>query len=258
MKIITLLTDFGTADGYVAAMKGVLLASCPDARIVDATHAIPPRDVRAGAWALRHYWNVFPNDTVHVAVVDPGVGTSREPLLVQADGRWLVGPDNGLFSWVFKNARHWTAHRIRPGVRRPGSIGETFHGRDVFAYAAGQLAAGVPWRKLAGTPLRPFRFQWPTPKAVKNGIRGSIVHIDRFGNAITNIPIDRIAKRGKLLSIVCNNFSVNKLCISYGAVKVGRPVAFGESFWLLELAVNQGNASKSFQLSLGDSVVVRW
>ncbi len=258
MGIVTLLSDFGTGDGYVAAMKGVLLSECPSARIVDATHEVPPQDVRAGAWALRHYWRVFPKESVHVAVVDPGVGSSRKPLLIRADGRWLVGPDNGLFSWVLREARRWEAWRIAPSARRPEGMGETFHGRDVFAYVAGRLLAGMQREKLAPREVDPIRFSWPPVRKRRGGVVGEIVHIDRFGNAVSNIPASLLAGRETELMVDCGIFHAVSLCRSYAGVPEGNAAALIESSGLLELSVNCGSAADLFGIAVGDKVQVRW
>ncbi len=257
MKTITLLSDFGTADGYVAAMKGVILSACPDARIMDATHEIPPHDVRAGAWALRHYARLHPPETIHVAVVDPGVGTVRAPLLVRAGGHWLIGPDNGLFSWVLQQAGRSRAFRIRPDVHRAGAPSRTFHGRDVFAHVAGLLAAGVDWRSLVALSVRPVRWRWPTPRRAADRIAGEIVHIDRFGNAISSIPAEWIRRSGPRLVIRCNELTVSRLSKTYAAVKPGATCALEESTGLLELAVREGNAARSWRISIGDRVIVK-
>ncbi len=254
--VVTLMSDFGTADGYAAAMKGVLLSVCREVVVVDATHEIPPQDVRAGAWALRRYWNLYPKGTVHVAVVDPGVGSSRKPLLVQADGRWLLGPDNGLFSWVLREARSWTAWKIAPSTRRSGGVGETFHGRDVFAYAAGLLASGAPRERLARVEVEPIRFAWPTPRKVRGEIRGEIVHLDRFGNAVSNIPAALISWPRRSVSVECGSFRVESLSASYASARVGRPVAVVESSGLVELSLNGGSAAESFALAIGAAVRV--
>lgn len=256
MKTITLLSDFGTADGYVAAMKGVILSACPDARIIDATHEIPPHDVRAGAWALRHYALLYPPETIHVAVVDPGVGTVRAPLLVRVGGHWLIGPDNGLFSWVLQQAGRSRSFRIRPDVHRAGAPSRTFHGRDVFAHVAGLLAAGADWRSLVASPVRPVRWRWATPRRAGDRIAGEIVHVDRFGNAISNIPAEWVRRSGPRLVIRCNEFTASRLCATYADVKAGATCALEESTGLLELAVREGNAAHSCRIAVGDHVVL--
>lgn len=255
MCMITLLTDFGTADGFAAAMKGVMLAAAPDARILDASHEIPPHDVRAGAWALRHYAPLFPPETIHVAVVDPGVGSSRKALLIRADRQWFIGPDNGLFSWVLREARSARAFVLRSDLRRVRAVGSTFDGRDLFAVAAGALASGKAWRSLVSGSTRPMRFSWPTPKSMPNGIRGKIIHIDRFGNAISNIPTARIPANGQI-EISCNHLKIREIKRTYSEACRGEAIAVCESTGLLEIAVVEGNASIQHQISIGDAVIV--
>src|SRR5919202_2348199 len=144
--LVTLLTDFGTADGYVAEMKGVILTRAPEAEVVDVTHDIPAQDVESGRLAVARYWRRFPEGTVHVAVVDPGVGSPRAALAVESDGRWLVGPDNGLLSPALL-----VAGARAVALRVPAGASPTFHGRDVFAPAAAELALGTPLDTL-GSP----------------------------------------------------------------------------------------------------------
>lgn len=258
MAIITLLTDFGSSDGYVAAMKGVLASTAPGASVVDASHDIPPYDVRSGAWALRTYWRFFPAGTVHVAVVDPGVGSSRCALLVRADGRFLLGPDNGLFSWVYQQAGRWNAFALRSAVLRPGAMGQTFHGRDIFAYAAGLLAAGTDWRALVlGPAHKPTRFKWPGQRQRGNRLWGEVVHIDRFGNALTSIPMEALGEKTAVF-IRCNNLELKRIHETYNAVPAQRPIAHPDSSGLLELSINEGNAAKSYGISIGSRVVIEF
>ncbi len=256
MKIITLMTDFGTTDGYVAAMKGVIFDACPRAQVVDAVHDIPAHDIRAGAWALRHYWKLFPEETIHVAIVDPGVGSARHPLMARADGRWLIGPDNGVFSWALRESRRFEAWTLSPAIRRRLAVGHTFHGRDVFAFAAGMLASGVSPSALAGKPIAPMRFDWPLPIKGRSSIRGTVIHIDRFGNAVTNIPAPTIARLGPNLSIACESFRTRGFGRIYADVSVGKQVALMESTGLLELAIREGSASEQCGIKLGSRVIV--
>ncbi|MCZ7590647.1 MAG: SAM-dependent chlorinase/fluorinase [Kiritimatiellae bacterium] len=258
MKIVTFLTDFGTVDGYVAAMKGVVVEACPSVQLVDTSHDVPPQNIRAGAWTLRYYWNLFPKGTIHVAVVDPGVGSRRKPLLVNADGRWLIGPDNGLFSWVFETAQRWRAYRIRPTVLRPDAVGQTFQGRDIFAYAAGLLAAGASRKDLADSVVKPIRFDWPKPNIRRRRILGEIIHVDRFGNVISNIPVERVDNNSQTLLISCNQLQIKKLSQFYTSAPGGSTLALCGSSGLLELSVNQGNVAELYGISLGDAVEVRW
>src|SRR5215208_6038977 len=186
--IITLLTDFGTADGYVAEIKGVLASTAPDAVVVDLSHDIPPQDIECARLAVARYWRRFPSGTVHVVVVDPGVGSARAPLAVSSDDRFLVGPDNGVLS----------PSLLAAGARAvvlpvPATASPTFHGRDVFAPAAASLAIGTPLDIVGRAFAEPVIRRTPEARRAQDGsVIGEVIAIDRFGNAITNL----IAPRG--------------------------------------------------------------
>jgi len=186
--LITLLTDFGTADYFVGAMKGVILSMNADARIVDITHEIPPQDIRAGAFTLSVVSQTFPSGTIHVAVVDPGVGSERRPILVSGGNQFFVGPDNGLFSFVYeREAAARVFHLTNEDYfRQP--VSATFHGRDVFAAVAGALSKGISPEQL-GVEIKDYvRLTMLKPKRMgTQTIEASIIHIDRFGNCVTNL-----------------------------------------------------------------------
>ena len=258
-KIITLLTDFGTRDGYAASMKGVMLAAAPAAVVVDATHEIASQDVASAAYVLAQYWNFYPEGTVHVAVVDPGVGMDRQALLVEADERILLAPDNGLLALVAATARRVKARVIRPGVGRSGWISSTFHGRDVFAWVAGKLAAGEiqpgdvsdPARVMAGLP-------WPSVETGPEELRGTIIYIDQFGNLITNITRPHLVSTGwSAFSVTAGETEVGSLLRTYGEAVIGDPVALLGSLDHLEVAVRNGSAAASLGLTRGDPVIIR-
>lgn len=253
---ITLLTDFGESDGYVAAMKGVIAALAPHARVADAAHAIPRGDIAAGAWVLSQYWNWWPPGTIHVAVVDPGVGTDRAPLLAQADDRWIVAPDNGLLSGVASEARDFRAWRLMiTGEDR--EISSTFHGRDVFAVAAARLAKGQSWRRLAGERIEIGRLaEWREPTRRPDGVVvGAILHVDRFGNAITNLRPADLPPGG--WTLCAGRFHARFLHRTYGDVAPSRPLVYIGSSGRLELAVRDGSAAARFGLRRGGPVSVR-
>ncbi len=188
MPIITLLTDFGTLDHFVGAMKGVILSAHPSATIVDITHDVPPQDIHAAAFNLLASYQDFPSGTIHVTVVDPGVGSKRRPILIECGGQMFVGPDNGLFSWICERegaflARHLTNENF---FKRPMS--STFHGRDVFAPVAAALAKGIPGGEFGPVIDDLFKLESLTPRTNDNGtVEAAIIHIDRFGNCITNL-----------------------------------------------------------------------
>ena len=193
-SLITLLTDFGTQDYFVGAMKGVILSANPAATIIDLTHDVPPQDIRAAAFNLLSTYKDFPSGTIHVAVVDPGVGSSRRPILIECAEQLFVGPDNGLFSWICERerrfvARHLTNERF---FRQPKSA--TFHGRDVFAPVAAALANGVAAEELGPLIADLIELESLTPRTNDDGtVEAAIIHIDRFGNCITSLTMEHLA-----------------------------------------------------------------
>ncbi len=236
MKHATLLTDFGTQDGYVAAMKGVIATIAPSAFVHDASHDIAHGDAWAAAFALRRYWRRFPAGTVHVVVVDPGVGSVRAALALEAEGRFFVGPDNGVFTFV-------PAQRcVQLPVRN--DVAPTFHGRDVFAVAAGKLLRGDALDTL-GTDA-PVRVALDLPEP-KNG-KGQIILQDRFGNLITNFT--------QAADVVVAGREV-KLKRTYADVAEGELLALINSDGFLEIAVRNGSAAQKLGVSRGAPVSLR-
>ena len=195
MPVITLLTDFGTRDYFVGAMKGVILSQNPAAVIVDITHEVPPQDIRAAAFNILATYKDFPSGTIHVAVVDPGVGSSRRPILVECAGQMFVGPDNGLFSWICQREGHFLARHLtnEKFFKHPQSA--TFHGRDVFAPVAAALSRGVAAEEFGPVIDDTIVLESLTPRANGDGtLAAVIIHIDRFGNCITNLTTDHLAE----------------------------------------------------------------
>ena len=241
--IITLLTDFGTADGYVAEMKGVLLSLVPDVRLVDLTHDIPSGDIRAAAYALGRAWQAFPADTVHLAVVDPGVGTARRALAVEVGAQMFVAPDNGLLSQVLEG-RSFRALALTALT----NAAPTFHGRDVFAPAAAALALGDTVE--AGPIADPVRL--PAAQLVRRGgdVLGEVIHVDRFGTLITNIPSGRIAERA-VVRVSAYELTLQR---TFGDVAPGDPVAFIGSGGMVEVAVRDGRADVVLGASRGTEI----
>ena len=246
MPAITLLTDFGTADGYVAELKGVLMSEAPGCQIVDLSHDIPPHEIDAARLAVARYWRRFPAGTVHLVVVDPGVGSDRQAIAVSSEGRLLVGPDNGVLSPAL----------LLPGSRTvalpvPADAAPTFHGRDVFAPAAAALARGAVLDSL-GAPLEDPVIR-RTPEAVKEDdgwLRGEVIVVDRFGNAVTNL----IAIHGGEVRVGDREVPLRR---TYADVATGEPVALVGSSGLIEIAVREGNAAAALGLSTGSVVRVR-
>jgi S-adenosylmethionine hydrolase len=244
--VVTLLTDFGTADGYVAEMKGVILTRAPEAALVDVTHDVVPQDVEAGRLALARYWRRFPSGTVHLAVIDPGVGSARAALAVESDGRLLVGPDNGVLSPALLVAG---ARAVTLPVS--GGASPTFHGRDVFAPAAAELALGASLDAI-GSPALDFVIRrTPEPRRLADGsIEGQVITIDRFGNAVTNL----LGLRAQSVEV---NGTMLPLLRSYADVPVGEPIAVVGSTGLIEIAVRNGSGAAAMGLERGSVVVVR-
>lgn len=237
--IITLTTDFGTRDGYVGAMKGRILEMCPAAVIVDISHDLGPQDIRGGSMCILRASRTFPSGAIHVVVVDPGVGSSRPALLVEADGQRLIAPDNGVLGPVIDNADAPRVHRLHRNTAwwKPHP---SFDGLAVFAPAAACVANGIDLAQLA-EPTR----KWTT-LAVPGA--GEIIQFDHFGNAITNIPADSGHSAAQ-----CGGceFPIRS---HYGGVPAGEPVAIINSDGLLELAVRDGSAREQLGLSVGDPV----
>jgi S-adenosyl-L-methionine hydrolase (adenosine-forming) len=244
-RVVTLTTDFGTADGYVGEMKGVLLSLGGSIQIVDITHEIPPQDVEFARITVARTWRRFPAGTIHIVVVDPGVGSSRDALAVESDQRFLVGPDNGVLSpALFETSARAVALPI------PKHASSTFHGRDVFAPAAALLARGESLDSLGTPALDPVVRRTPAPVRRPDGaIEGEIIAIDRFGNAITN-----------LAGIDSGIVSLRDLAIpvrhTYADAPIGTAVAVVGSSDLLEVAIRNDNAARALGISRGDKVIV--
>lgn len=238
-KIITLMTDFGTRDHYSGVMKGVMLGINPDAVVVDITHEIKKYNVYEAAFKLKSYYSYFPQGTVHVAVVDPGVGGPRHPLAVEAGGYLFVGPDNGIFSPVLESAENPVIVEITKAEFMLGNVSRTFHGRDIFAPAAAHLSMGLSVLEL-GNPLhRPVSLDIPELKVKGDEITGAVLYSDSFGNLVTNIPGD-IIKPGS--AVYVGPHRIGPVRASYGEVERGQLLAIIGSSGLLEISVNRGSA----------------
>src|SRR5512146_2555812 len=244
--IITLTTDFGTADGYVGEMKGVLLSLSPNAEVVDITHDIPPQDVDRGRLTMARVWRRFPHGTTHLVVIDPGVGSNRAALALQSDGRFLVGPDNGVLSPALLVAG---ARAVE--LPLPPRSSATFHGRDVFAPAAAALARGESVDALGRLAANPIVRRTPEPtRRLDGAIEGEIIVLDRFGNAVTNL----IGLRGGTIELGTRCITVRH---TYSEVAPGEPVAVTGSTGFIEIAVRDGDAASALGISRGDKVVLR-
>ncbi|MEO7971114.1 MAG: SAM-dependent chlorinase/fluorinase [bacterium] len=258
-RLITLITDFGSSDYFVAAMKGVILSTSSATRIVDITHDIPPQDIEAAAFTLFAAYNSFPKGTIHVAVVDPGVGSNRRALVVEAHGQFFVGPDNGIFSYVCDEAKPRIFHLNNPKYfRQP--VSDTFNGRDVFAPVAAALARGVATKKLGVAVDDYVRLPSLRPEISQSGdITGRVIHIDHFGNCVTNITqrelTDKLIAGGfrvtiqgqpvdELRRFFAEETSANEVFCVWG------------SAGFLEIAAKNRSAAKLLQAKRGDGVIL--
>jgi len=257
--IITLTTDFGPQDAYVGAVKGVILTIAPDVTIVDITHAVPPQDVRHAGFVLASAAPYFPSGTIHVAVVDPGVGSQRRPIAVESRRALYVAPDNGILTLVLhrdpatrivhlSNAQYWLS-----------TVSTTFHGRDIFAPVAAHLACGVPLDAL-GQPIDSIeRFQLSQPVRQPDGsILGHVQHVDRFGNCITDIPLEWLPSDADTsIRVEIAGCQIRGLAPTYASVPPGDLVALIGSLGYLEIAIREGNAAQQLGISIDDPVVVQ-
>jgi len=257
--IITLLTDFGTQDGYVWAMKGVILGINPEARIVDIGHQVERHDLFQAALVLRNTCRYFPPGSVHVVVVDPGVGGSRKPLVVETANFFLVGPDNGVLSPVLEEFPPIKMVAIENKQYILSHVSDTFHGRDVFAPAAAHCSLGLPVEKF-GPQMKTYRrMELPHPRVLTDGLCGQVIAVDRFGNLITNISrrgLDRHVGSSSL-HIRLGGTTISKISRSYQEAPQGSPLAIMGSWDLLEIAVNGGDARSVLEAGRGSEVVVK-
>jgi len=260
MRIITLLTDFGLEDGYVAAMKGVIAGIAPDAELVDVTHLVPRQDVASGRFRLLTVTPYFPPGTVHLAVVDPGVGTSRRAIAVRSSsGSLLVGPDNGLLLGALEADPAVAAVELseRRFWRTP-TPSATFHGRDVFAPVAAHLARGVALGELgpaiaSGSLVKLELAPW---RSVSGGAEGAIQAVDAFGNLISNVPGHVLPDHGRWSASIAGRTVTGGR--TYGDVRSGEALALVGSHGFVEIAVRQGDARKTLEAATGIAVALRW
>ena len=250
MPLVTLLTDFGISDSYVAEMKGVILTHTPAAVLVDVSHGINPGDVRSGAYVLSRTWHRFPPGTVHVVVIDPGVGTARAALAFAAHRHWFVGPNNGVFTPVFHDAEVEAVVLATPEGASP-----TFHGRDVFAPAAAALAAGAGLAELGQHfPGIPDRLAYTQPHYEGKTVVGEIVYIDRFGSLITNLTTDLVPDYA---TVEVEDLDLGPLRRTFNDVPTGGLLAYVGSGGAIEIAVRNGSAARRLGIGVGGRVRAR-
>ncbi len=253
-KIITLTTDFGLQDGYVASMKGVIASIAPEVTMVDITHLVPPQDLREAAYILKSTVPYFPRGTVHLVVVDPGVGSSRRPIAVKTSDAFFVAPDNGVLGYVLEQAKEFKAVHLNNRRFCLDEVSSTFHGRDIFSPVAAHIANGIPLKDL-GEPVSDIAMlKWPRPRSTESGcIEGEIVHVDRFGNLVSNIPLESIVGGRWIVRIGGRHIRIVK---SYSAVGRGKTLALIGSHGFLEVAVREGSAAKMLKLEAGGRIAV--
>lgn len=266
---IVLMTDFGVKDIYVGVMKGVIARICPDANVIDLTHEIAPQSISTGAWALKNAYRYFPEGTIFLAVVDPDVGSERNPLAMEAGGYRFVAPDNGLLTHIIRTNDDVTAVAITNSRLWLPKVSATFHGRDIFAPAAAHLAAGVSLSEF-GAPVTQF-VELDIAPAHQEGRRlvGSVIHIDHFGNLITNIePLVWGEDRHLILGdvqfpaakahVTILDTSIRGIQRAYYESRSGDLLAQVDSTGALEVAVYRGSAAAYIGASVGDTVVLEW
>lgn len=259
MKIITFLTDFGMKSGYVAQMKGVV-SSITDARLVDITHDIAPHDIREGAFILQTTVPYFPVGTVHVAVVDPGVGTDRKGIIVTTKSHILVGPDNGLLMPVAHFLGNFTVYEITNSKYMRNPVSNTFHGRDVFAPVAAHITKGIPFEKIGHKTNDFVDMDFGRGGITDKTATGKVVYIDRFGNIIVNIDGIRLREvlgyDKKIMLFIGDKREEMMFAKSYNFVKKGQLLATVGSSNYLEIGVNQGNAAEKLKVKPDEKIKI--
>jgi S-adenosylmethionine hydrolase len=257
--IITLTTDFGLQDPYVAEMKAVILSICPKATILDITHEIEKFNIRMGAYVLASASSYFPKGTIHLAVIDPSVGTKRRPLLVQTKHDYYIGPDNGVLALAAKNRDIKHIYEIANRKLMLPKISSTFHGRDVFSPAAAHLANGTPPAQFGPETRRIVTPKFAKLIRRKDTLVGEVIHIDGFGNIITNFG-EKELELMKIKTVVNVRFKNArqklKFCKAYAEVRWQKPLALIGSHNFLEISINQGNAAQVFKIKSGDKVTL--
>lgn len=257
--VITLLTDFGLKDHYAAAMKGVLLGICPGSRLIDISHDVSPYAIPEAAFTLEQAWRCFPKGTVHLIVVDPGVGSARRPILAEAGGHCFVAPDNGVLTMLFDSIAKHKVREITASRYFREPVSQTFHGRDIFAPVAGHLASGVAPARFGERIKDPVRLDFAKP--VRRGPKrwmGAILKIDRFGNVITNFDSNtwrQLATRRFEIKIGVR--IVVKLAFHYSEMPAGELFAIAGSAGFLEVSINQGSAATALAARAGGTVELR-
>ena len=252
-RIITLLTDFGYRDAFVGTMKGIVLRIDPGATIVDISHGIDPGDIQAASFVLAQSFPYYPSGTIHVIVVDPGVGTGRKAVAVKTEKAFFIAPDNGVLSQLYAVQEKCVVREIANSNLFVHPVSRTFHGRDIFAPVAAHLSAGVPFANL-GPEIHDYnRGSYKFPQKKAGTIIGEIIYIDRFGNLISNISQADFPDK-EIRSIQIKDIHLDHLSDSYGEKNVGEALAIIGSHGFLEIAVREEHAAKKFGLYVGSEI----
>lgn len=257
--LITLTTDYGTSDHLVGVLKGVILKINPEATIVDITHEVTPFDLLDGALAIASAYPYFPPRTIHVVVVDPGVGTERRPLLVSGQNQYFIAPDNGVLSGVFEKEANFVVRHLTSEHYFLQPVSKTFHGRDVFVPVAAWLSKN--WQPASmGEEITDFkRFALPKPKEAEGGLKGVVLRVDSFGNLMTNFRVEDLpedtAEKGEV-TLQVGSHAIKRFVPTFASGNAGEAVAFAGSSGYVEIAVNKGSASRTLGVGRGAPVVL--
>lgn len=259
--IITLTTDYGLNDHLVGTMKGVILKINPDVTIVDITHNVAPFDLLDGALAIGSAYSYFAPKTIHVVVVDPGVGTDRRPLLVSAENQYFVAPDNGVLSVIYERQQDVVVRHANAEHYYMQPISKTFHGRDIFAPIAAWLSKN--WQPASmGEDITDFkRFALPRPKPAEGTLKGIVMRVDAFGNLVTNFRVEDLpeasAENGDTaIKLQIGNQQISRLVSTFAQGNTGEPIAYVGSSGYVEVAINKGNASRTLAIGRGTPVIL--
>ncbi|MCX8162114.1 MAG: SAM-dependent chlorinase/fluorinase [Candidatus Bathyarchaeota archaeon] len=260
--VITLTTDFGYRDPYVACMKGVILSICPNATIIDVTHDVSKFDVEEAAYILYRAYSFFPSGTIHVCVVDPGVGTERRPIAIESKRYIFIGPDNGVLTLAAEDDGIEGVYVIESRHVMLGEVSFTFHGRDIFAPTAAWIALGYPLEMLGRSVEDIERVRLATPLIDGNRLRGKIIYVDSYGNLVTNVRWDLIKGRVAFGDTVKLSYRDREVYASiskaYGEVPLGELLLIPGSGGFMEISMNMGDASKKLDLKRGDYVYLEF
>jgi len=260
-RIITLLTDFGLRDHYAASMKGIMLSLNPNLTFVDISHTIPPQDISSAAFVLGQAYPCFQAGTIHLAIVDPGVGTARKAIIVAAAAQVFVGPDNGIFTWIFEREESFTAYEITADhyFRKP--ISSTFHGRDIFAPVAGWISRDVPLQQMGPECPNPVRLKIPTLTRVRDAlIQATVLAVDGFGNLITNLKPEDLpvyaAPGTRSCKMLVSQREITSFRKTFGEGAGGEIFVVPGSSGFLEIVMRNGSAAASLNAAAGALVGV--